>query len=161
MSHKGRVSHRDTSISMVIPLVTTIIKQLEVKSKSKVDNGVKKLKTDFRKEMIRRFKDFEEKAIYAIACYGFGPTIQNISSIGCFHVWRKFWAQKWKFWWKNQISTSSTFSISTFSSFFNLKYQSVRLMGSSQKSGLSWTGLLSGSESSKLMSGSVRSLTMH
>ena len=60
---------------MVIPLVTTIIKQLEVKSKSKVDNGVKKLKTDPRKEMIRRFKDFEEKAIYAIACYGFGPTI--------------------------------------------------------------------------------------
>ena len=32
-------------------------------------------------------------------------------------------------------------------------------MGSSQKSGLSWTGLLSGSKSSKLMSGSVRSHT--
>ena len=39
--------------------------------------------------------------------------------------------------------------------------QNVRLMGSSQKSGLSWTGLLSGSKSSKLMSGSVRSLTSY
>ena len=43
--------------------------------------------------------------------------------------------------------------------FFKLKYQSVQLMGSSRKSGLSWAGLLSGSRSSKIMSGSVWSLT--
>ena len=45
--------------------------------------------------------------------------------------------------------------------FLRLKISIVRFMGSSQKSGLSWTGLLSGSKSSKLMSGSVRSHTSY
>lgn len=58
------LSSSDASISCVIPLVTTILKSLEVKS---ADFGIMGMKRGLREEMARRFAGIESKEILALA----------------------------------------------------------------------------------------------
>ena len=51
------LSHRDASISMAIPIVTTIMKGLETTA---ADQGVKTMKRDLQKSMEERFAGIEE-----------------------------------------------------------------------------------------------------
>ena len=59
------LSHRDASISMAIPIVTTILSDLETESRE--DHGVLTMKRDLAKYMKERFDNMEGENYYSAA----------------------------------------------------------------------------------------------